>query len=213
MLLERELDFETELSVVVGRGTDGVCLPYRPARNIHDDGILVESTVPAGISSALEAAAQELAANIATAMGLIGVLTVELFLMGDGSLVVNELAPRVHNSGHWTIEGAATSQFEQHVRAICGLTLGDVAMRSPAAAMVNVLGTGDQRGASLEGVAAALEVADAHLHLYDKRVVFERRKMGHVTALGGNVVDALERAREARGHLTWAATPRPTKRG
>jgi 5-(carboxyamino)imidazole ribonucleotide synthase len=213
MLLERELDFEAELSVVVGRGTDGVCLPYRPTRNVHDDGILVESTVPAGVSAALEAAAQELAANIATAMGLIGVVTVELFLMRDGSLVVNELAPRVHNSGHWTIEGAATSQFEQHVRAICGLTLGDVAMRTPAAALVNVLGTGEQRGASLDGVAAALEVADTHLHLYDKLIVFERRKMGHVTALGGSVEDALGRAREAHGHLSWAATPRPTKRG
>ena len=213
MLLERELDFEAELSVVVGRGTDGVCRPYRPARNVHDAGILVESTVPAGIAEPLEAEAQELACNIATAMGLIGVLTVELFLMRDGSLVVNELAPRVHNSGHWTIEGAATSQFEQHVRAICGLTLGDASMRTPAAAMVNVLGTGESRGAALDGIPAALEVADAHLHLYDKGTVFERRKMGHVTALGGSVEDALARALEAHGHLSWAATPRPTKRG
>ena len=212
MLLERELDFEAELSVVVGRGTDGVCRPYRPTRNVHDDGILVESTVPAGISPALEAEAQELAANIATAMGLIGVLTVELFLMRDGTLVVNELAPRVHNSGHWTIEGAVTSQFEQHVRAICGLTLGDVTMRAPGAAMVNVLGTGEQRGASLDGIPAALEVSDAHLHLYDKRAVFERRKMGHVTALGASVEEALGRAHLARSHLSWAAAPRPTKR-
>ena len=212
MLLERELDFEAELSVVVGRGTDGVCRPYRPTRNVHDDGILVESTVPAGLEPALEAEAQELAGNIATAMGLIGVLTVELFLLRDGSLVVNELAPRVHNSGHWTQEGAATSQFEQHLRAICGLPLGAVDMRAPAAAMVNILGTGEQRGASLDGVAAALDVPDAHLHVYDKRVVFERRKMGHVTALGESVDGALGRAREAHGHLSWATTPRSTKR-
>jgi 5-(carboxyamino)imidazole ribonucleotide synthase len=86
-------------------------------------------------------------------------------------------------------------------------------MRTPAAAMVNVLGTGEQRGASLDGIPAALEVADAHLHLYDKRAVFERRKMGHVTALGGSVDEALTRALQARRHLTWAASPRPTKRG
>jgi 5-(carboxyamino)imidazole ribonucleotide synthase len=211
MLLERELDFEAELSVVVGRATDGVSRAYRPARNVHDDGILIESTVPAGIPPEMERSAQELAENLAVAMGLIGVLTVELFLMRDGSLVVNELAPRVHNSGHWTIEGAATSQFEQHVRAICGLPLGATDLRAAAAATVNVLGEGDRRGASLVGVERALAVPDAHLHLYDKREVFERRKMGHVTALGASVDAALGRAREARGHLTWAAEPRSSK--
>jgi 5-(carboxyamino)imidazole ribonucleotide synthase len=212
MLLEGELGFEAELSVVVGRGTDGNCRSYRPARNVHDDGILVESTVPAGIPAELEADAQGLAESLAVAMGLIGVLTVELFLMPDGSLVVNELAPRVHNSGHWTIEGAATSQFEQHVRAICGLPLGSTDMRTGAAAMVNLLGSGERRGATLDGVAAALDVADTHLHLYDKREVFERRKMGHITAIGDTVAEALGRAREAHGHLTWAATPRAPKR-
>jgi 5-(carboxyamino)imidazole ribonucleotide synthase len=146
-------------------------------------------------------------------MGLIGVLTAELFLMPDGSLVVNELAPRVHNSGHWTIEGAATSQFEQHVRAICGLPLGATDMRAPAAAMVNVLGAGDRRGAALDGVPAALSLPDTHLHLYDKREVFERRKMGHLTVLGPTVEAAVERAREARGLLAWAAQPRSPKRG
>lgn len=204
MLLERELGFEAELSVVVARATDGVCVAYPAARNVHDDGILVESVVPARISADVEAAARELAERLATGMGLIGVLTVELFLMPDGSLVVNELAPRVHNSGHWTIEGAVTSQFEQHVRAICGLPLGSVELRAPAAAMVNLLGTGDHRPAALEGVAAALAVPDAHLHLYDKRAVFERRKMGHVTALGKDESEALVRAREARGKLHWA---------
>jgi 5-(carboxyamino)imidazole ribonucleotide synthase len=203
MLLERELDYEAELSVVVGRGVDGVTVAYRPARNVHDDGILVESSVPAEIAPAIEQEAETLGRNLATAMGLIGVLTVELFLMRDGSLVVNELAPRVHNSGHWTIEGAVTSQFEQHVRAICGLPLGSVEMRAPAAATVNVLGTGIRRPATLDGVADALSTADAHLHLYDKREVFERRKMGHVTALGADPRDALARARSARATMTW----------
>jgi 5-(carboxyamino)imidazole ribonucleotide synthase len=213
MLLERELDFEAEISVVVGRATDGVTRSYRPARNVHDEGILIESTVPAEISGEIDTTARTLAESLAVAMGLIGVLTVELFLMRDGSLVVNELAPRVHNSGHWTIEGATTSQFEQHVRAICGLPLGVTDLRAEAAATVNVLGEGDRRGAALDGVAAALALPDLHLHLYDKRDVFERRKMGHVTALGPTVEDALARAREGRALLSWAATPRATKRG
>ena len=123
-------------------------------------------------------------------MDLVGTLTAELFLLRDGSLVVNELAPRVHNSGHWTIEGAATSQFEQHIRAICGLGLGSTAALSPTA-MVNLLGAGPKRPARLTGVAAALADPDVHLHLYDKRQVFERRKMGHVTALGATVDAAL----------------------
>jgi 5-(carboxyamino)imidazole ribonucleotide synthase len=203
MLLERELKFEAEISVVVARAADGVCLAYPPSRNVHDDGILCEAVVPASIPEEVSNAAQELAEILATAMGLIGVLTVELFLMPDGSLVVNELAPRVHNSGHWTIEGAVTSQFEQHVRAICGLPLGSVKMRRPAAGTVNLLGTGPRRPAQLDGVGAALAVRDAHLHLYDKREVFERRKMGHVTALGKAPHDAIARAREALGHLHW----------
>jgi 5-(carboxyamino)imidazole ribonucleotide synthase len=127
--------------------------------------------------------------------------------MRDGRLVVNELAPRVHNSGHWTIDGAATSQFEQHIRAICGLDLGSPAALTPTA-MVNLLGTGPSRAARLEAADLREAMADpaAHLHLYDKRRVFARRKMGHVTALGSTVDDALERARRAAAHLRWAET-------
>ncbi len=136
-------------------------------------------------------------------MVLAGTLTVELFLLSDGSLVVNELAPRVHNSGHWTIEGAATSQFEQHIRAICGLGLGSTGTLSPTA-VVNVLGRGPRRPARLSGISGALADPDVHLHLYDKREVFERRKMGHLTALGANVDEALEHARHALASLEWA---------
>jgi 5-(carboxyamino)imidazole ribonucleotide synthase len=203
-LLERELAFEAELSVVVARSVDGVSQTLPVARNRHDRGILVESTVPAGVSKSIEEAAAHLAESLATSMGLIGTLTVELFLMPDGSLVVNELAPRVHNSGHWSIEGAVTSQFEQHLRAICGLPLGSVEMRAPAAAMVNLLGEGAPRPAHPTGIYEALAVPDAHLHIYDKATVFERRKMGHVTALGATVDEALARAREAAGHIGWA---------
>ena len=203
-LLEKELAFEAELSVVIARNVDGVSRTFPVARNRHDRGILVESTVPAGVPESVEAAAVTLAESLATSMGLVGTLTVEMFLMPDGSLVVNELAPRVHNSGHWSIEGAVTSQFEQHVRAICGLPLGSVAMRAPAAAMVNLLGEGAPRPARPTGIYEALLVPDTHLHIYGKATVFERRKMGHVTALGATVEDALAQARAAAAHIAWA---------
>ncbi len=203
LLAERELDFEMELSVIVGRGVDGETRTYPPARNVHDEGILVESIAPADLPERALQRAFDIADALARSMGLVGTLTVELFLLRDGSLVVNELAPRVHNSGHWTIEGAATSQFEQHVRAICGLPLGDTAAHRPTA-VVNVLGEGPLRSARLLGVPEALADPAVHLHLYDKRRVFERRKMGHVTALGRTPLEALETALAARRRLRWA---------
>jgi 5-(carboxyamino)imidazole ribonucleotide synthase len=203
-LLERELDFECELSVVVARNVDGISRTFPVARNTHDNGILSESVVPAGVATAVEEEAATLAKNLATSMGLVGTLTVELFLMRDGSLVVNELAPRVHNSGHWSIEGAVTSQFEQHIRAICGLPLGSVELRAPAVAMVNLLGEGAPRPANPTGIYEALDLPDTHLHVYDKHTVFERRKMGHVTATGSTPDEALARAREAAAHIGWA---------
>jgi 5-(carboxyamino)imidazole ribonucleotide synthase len=204
-LVERELDFVHELSVVVARSADGRCAAYPIARNVHDEGILVESVAPAPVAPAVAERAAAIGERLAVAMGLAGTLTVELFLLPDDRLVVNELAPRVHNSGHWTIEGAATSQFEQHIRAICGLELGAAAALAPTA-MVNVLGAGPLREARLEpaSVGRALRDPAAHLHLYDKRRVFERRKMGHVTVVDGTVDAALERARRAAGALRWA---------
>ncbi len=130
----------------------GEPIPFEPGRNRHDAGILFETVVPAPPPVRAEVAvrARELAVHLAQALGVTGTLTVEMFLLADGSLVVNELAPRVHNSGHWTIEGAPTSQFEQHIRAICGLPLGDPAPHGPAA-MVNLLGTGERREAQPAG--------------------------------------------------------------
>jgi 5-(carboxyamino)imidazole ribonucleotide synthase len=204
LLLERELEFACELSVVVARCLDGQALPFAVGRNRHDAGILFETVVPAPapVTAVVAARAQALAVHLAEALDVVGTLTVELFLLPDESLVVNELAPRVHNSGHWTIEGAATSQFEQHIRAICGLPLGDPAFHG-AAAMLNLLGTGERRVARLNGVAEALADPAVHLHLYDKRQVFERRKMGHLTVLAATPEDALERATRARDRLSW----------
>ena len=203
MLLERELSFAAELSVIVARGTDGRTAVYPPARNTHDEGILVESLAPADLPAEALRAAVEIGEGLAAAMDLVGTLTAELFLLEDGSLAVNELAPRVHNSGHWTIEGAVTSQFEQHVRAICGLPLGSTAAHGPTA-VVNVLGTGPARTARIEGMADALGDPVIQVHLYDKHRVFDRRKMGHVTASGDSPDQALGRARAAGARLRWA---------
>ena len=202
LLAEREIEFAAELSVIVARAADGSIATLPIGWNVHDAGILVETVVPAPVGLDVAALAFATGGALAAAMDLCGTLTVELFLLGDASLVVNELAPRVHNSGHWTIEGATTSQFEQHIRAICGLGLGSPAGHGPAA-MVNILGAGPRRDARLLGVAAALADPDVHLHLYDKRQVFERRKMGHLTALGDDVDEALRTARGALAALRW----------
>jgi 5-(carboxyamino)imidazole ribonucleotide synthase len=208
LLAEAEMAFDMEISIIVARGIDGASAAFPVSRNTHDAGILAESVAPAPVPPEIAERATQLGEALALNMGLVGTLTAELFLMPDGQLVVNELAPRVHNSGHWTIEGAATSQFEQHIRAICGLGLGSTDALA-ASAMVNLLGTGRPRAARLEadGIGPALADPAVHLHLYDKRRVFERRKMGHLTALGSSVEDALGRARAAAAHVCWADDP------
>jgi 5-(carboxyamino)imidazole ribonucleotide synthase len=203
LLAERELAFQVELSVVVARDAAGGTAAYPVVRNLHERGILVETVAPAPVDPDVAARATSIGLRLAEAMDLCGTLTAELFLLPDGSLVVNELAPRVHNSGHWTIEGARTSQFEQHIRAICGLGLGSPDVLAPTA-MVNLLGRGRRRPARLTGVELALADPAVHLHLYDKREVFEGRKMGHLTALGDDVEEALGRARAALAALDWA---------
>jgi 5-(carboxyamino)imidazole ribonucleotide synthase len=202
LLAERELAFEMELSVVVARDDTGRTVTFPVARNGHDEGILVESVAPAPVPADVIAAAEGIGRRLAEGLDVVGTLAVELFLLADGSLVVNELAPRVHNTGHWTVEACATSQFEQHVRAICGLPLGSSELRTPVA-MVNLLGTGPRRPARPTGVAEALSAPCVHVHLYGKREVFERRKMGHVVATGSSVEVALERARQAAAAVGW----------
>ena len=202
LLLEREIDFEAELSVVCARDRTGRTLAFPVSRNVHDAGILAESVAPAPIDPIIANDAREVADSIARGLDLVGMLTVELFQLRGGGLMINELAPRVHNSGHWSIEGAATSQFEQHLRAILGLPMGSVAPHG-VTAMVNLLGTGPDRDAHLSGMEDALLDPDVHVHVYGKRRVFERRKMGHVTVVGTDAEEALERARAARAALSW----------
>jgi 5-(carboxyamino)imidazole ribonucleotide synthase len=204
MLAEAEMAYEVELSVIVARTIVGRMRAFPISQNVHDQGILAETIAPAPVPDDVAGRAVRIGEQLATAMGLEGTLTVELFLMPGGRMVVNELAPRVHNSGHWTFDGAVTSQFEQHVRAICGLELGDTAALAPTA-MVNIWGVGALRAARLEAATVGRALADpsVHLHLYDKRRVFERRKMGHLTAVADSTAHALGLARAARDQLRW----------
>jgi 5-(carboxyamino)imidazole ribonucleotide synthase len=175
-ILEAFVDFRCEISVVVARGADGALAAYVPVENEHQNHILHTTIAPARIAPDLAAAATAIARRIAEEVGLVGVLAVEMFVTKSGAILVNELAPRPHNSGHWTIDACVTSQFEQLVRAICGLPLGSPERHSDAV-MTNLLG----RDAA--NWRQALDDPDAKLHLYGKSAVRPGRKMGHVTRL------------------------------
>lgn len=176
LILEAFVPFERELSVIAARGPDGAIATYDPAENIHRDGILHSSTVPAAVSPATAQAARAAAATILEGLDYVGVIGVEFFVLGDGALVANEIAPRVHNSGHWTEAACAISQFEQHIRAICSLPLGDPGRHS-ACVMENLIGDDVGRAAAL------LAEPRLVLHLYGKAEARPGRKMGHFTRL------------------------------
>lgn len=174
-ILEGFVDFEHEFSIVIARGLDGRTVSYPPPRNVHKDGILDTSTLPAPAEiTAQWTEAATLAGRVAEALGHVGVLTLEFFAGSDGP-VFNEMAPRVHNSGHWTIEGAETSQFENHARAILGLPLGPTGLTGTAVEMTNLIGDDAARWAALAAQPGL------HLHLYGKHEARPGRKMGHVT--------------------------------
>jgi 5-(carboxyamino)imidazole ribonucleotide synthase len=176
-ILEALVRFDAEFSILLCRGGDGGIVIWEAPRNRHEGGILVTSSVPAGAGLAGAIAEGEaLARRIAAALDYVGVMAVEFFAAGDRA-VFNEMAPRVHNSGHWTIEGASTSQFENHIRAICGLPLGATALTAPRVEMANLVGD------EAAGWPAILADPAAHLHLYGKRQARPGRKMGHVTRL------------------------------
>lgn len=171
--------YETEFSVILVRGRDGDVRFWDSTANLHEGGMLARSILPAGaLVEAQVPEARELAAKVAAELGYVGVLTLEFFATKHGP-VFNEMAPRVHNSGHWTIEGAATSQFENHVRAICGLPLGGTKTRFASIEMRNIVG-----GDALKAHAILAEPGEPHLHLYGKAEAREGRKMGHVTRVG-----------------------------
>jgi 5-(carboxyamino)imidazole ribonucleotide synthase len=197
-VLERVIDFDQEISVIVARGPDGTTAVFPVCENIHRNHILDLTLAPARIELRAANAARELARAVAHSLDLVGLLAVEMFRTSDAELVINELAPRPHNSGHWTIEGCVTSQFEQQVRAVCGLPLGATALLRPTA-MVNLLGDRWSRGEP--NWAAALAVPNVHLHLYGKHQPRPGRKMGHLTAVGDTVDAAVASALRARENL------------
>lgn len=194
-VVEGQVELAAELSVVVARDGEGRTACFEAARNRHVGGILDVSVVPGGLPGAVTAAAREAAEAVAEALELVGVACVEFFLGEDGRLRVNEIAPRPHNSGHLTIEGAATSQFEQQVRTTAGLPLGDPSPRAPAA-MANLLG--DLWADGAPDWRAALALPGVALHLYGKAEPRPGRKMGHLTVLAGDPDAAERRVRAAR---------------
>ncbi len=175
-ILEGFVDFEREISVIAARGLDGVAACYDPPENMHRNGILDISRVPAAISQDIAETARALTTRILDELEYVGVIGVEFFVLRDGTLAVNEFAPRVHNSGHWTLDACAISQFEQHIRAICGWPLGDPARHSNAQ-MRNLIGDDVKDWATLARAPGAC------LHLYGKDAPRPGRKMGHVTQL------------------------------
>ena len=190
-VVEERVPFTRELSVILARGTSGEIRVYPLAENVHHRHILHTSRAPAPIDERGRRAAHELGVAIAEALGHVGVIAVELFELDDGRLLVNEIAPRTHNSGHYTFGACATSQFEQHIRAVCGLPLGDPRLLT-GAVMVNLIG--DLWAKGPPPWQHVLDLPDAHLHLYGKDLAAPGRKMGHILFLDDDTDAALGRA-------------------
>ncbi|HEV2326303.1 MAG TPA: 5-(carboxyamino)imidazole ribonucleotide synthase [Terracidiphilus sp.] len=202
---EQALELDCEISVMAARSPSGEVLTYPAARNHHENQILTWSVLPAGVPAEIESRAESLTAGIITKLGIEGLLCAEIFVTRSGEVLVNELAPRPHNSYHQSERGCVTSQFEQLVRAACNLPLGDPSLISPAA-IVNLLGE-----VWLEGepdFAAALAVPGVRLHIYEKHTPRAGRKMGHISATGATAEEALARVLEAKARATGKAAAR-----
>ena len=197
-VLEKFIAFEREISVIVARGVDGAMTTWPVCENEHANHILDVTLCPARIPALVAEHARELAQSIALALDLVGVLAVEMFLLADGRIFVNELAPRPHNSGHFSFDASVTSQFEQQVRAVCGLPLGGTESLRPAA-MANLLG--DLWSGGEPDWNAAAKFPQVKIHLYGKTTPKPGRKMGHLTAFGASVEEAASTVRAARAAL------------
>lgn len=198
-VLEAFIDFEHELSVVAARGVDGTYADWGVVENRHAHHILDLTTAPADVEPRVAAAATDVARAVLETLDVVGVLCVEFFLARDGRLLINELAPRPHNSGHFTLDASVTSQFEQQLRAVCGLPLGSTRLLTPSA-MANLLG--DLWADGEPDWTAATRFPDVKLHLYGKASARAGRKMGHLTALADSATAAAAVALEARAALT-----------
>ncbi len=199
LIFEAFVAFDVEVSVICARGVDGTLVSFPVSENRHDHGVLATSIVPARVSAATAERARAMAATVGEKLGIVGAYCIEFFVAGE-EIYVNEIAPRVHNSGHYSIDATQISQYEAHVRAICGLPLVEPRLFAPAV-MINILGAGT--GDRLAGVAPLLRDPDIQLHVYGKRHAALRRKMAHFTVLGASVDDALSRAEAGRRELSW----------
>ncbi|MDF1617054.1 5-(carboxyamino)imidazole ribonucleotide synthase [Petrocella sp. FN5] len=188
LMIERFVNFDKEISVLACRGIDGDLAVYPVGENKHINSILDETAVPANLSDKATKKAMAMATEVMNIFHGVGMFCVELFVTKDEKLYVNEVAPRPHNSGHYTIEACLTSQFENHIRAIAGLPLGDVTLRTPVV-MKNLLGEATGTSKVL-GLSKACQVSKSKVHLYGKKEVKLHRKMGHITAIGSTVEEA-----------------------
>jgi len=198
---EAYVPFSKEVATMVARGIDGTVVAYPIVETIHKRNICIEVLAPARISEKIRKQAESVALQVASLLEGAGTFGIEMFLTRDAKILVNEIAPRVHNSGHYTLEANRTSQFEQHIRAITGLPLGDTTMLVPAAVMINILGERDGPTV-VNGLYQALDIPQTSVHLYGKSPTKVDRKMGHITATGKTIIEARKRARLARQQLS-----------
>jgi len=196
-IVESYVPFERELSILVARGIDGQTVVYPLAENTHEAGILRISLVPAAVQPVVVERAEQLARNVVDRLQGVGLFCLELFQIAGDSLLINEVAPRPHNSGHYTLDACSLSQFEQQVRAICGMPLAEVRLLSPAA-MVNLIGDDATTIEAGSGCRALLKSPGAHVHMYGKRTIRPGRKMGHVTFLADRLQSAQDQADRLR---------------
>ena len=201
LMAEEWIDYIMEISVLACRGADGQMKVYPAAQNFHADSILRRTIAPAPVSESTNKAAMKMAAEVMRIFAGVGMFCIEMFVTGDNRLLVNEVAPRPHNSGHYTIEACVTSQFENHIRAVAGLPLGDTSLLKPAV-MSNILGeNGFSGSAYLEGMREALEIPGVFVHVYGKSETNPKRKMGHVTVIADTPEEALTRSDKATQNL------------
>lgn len=201
LIWEKMVNFTKELGIICVRDRNGHIITYPTTENIHVDNILDTTIAPARVSIKVANQAEEIARKIALNLNIVGVFCVEMFLIETGEILVNEIAPRPHNSGHYSINACVCSQFEQQLRAICGLPLGSPRMTSEQAVMVNILG--DHQGEHLAGMADLLTNGNVCLHLYGKKKAKPKRKMGHFTVLSNDIKEALAIAQETKQKVRW----------
>ncbi|KAB3534432.1 5-(carboxyamino)imidazole ribonucleotide synthase [Alkaliphilus pronyensis] len=199
LMVEAFVDFRMEISAIVARGAGGEQKIYPLSENIHENNILKTTIAPARVSDEIAQKAKSVAEEVVEVLDGVGVFCIEMFVDKNEKVLINEIAPRVHNSGHYTFEGCYTSQFEQHLRAILGLPLGSTELIKPSV-MINLLGEDNYTGnAKIIGAEKLLEIPAAYLHFYGKNISKPQRKMGHITVLDSDIEKAMEKAEKARG--------------